>query len=85
MQKFNKGTLVNTRRKYSVNDPQIEPMLIRSRKTTIHSTIDSPLYLTFNKWWLVKHPVKKWFRGLPICSYAVYHEDEIEIVTESEL
>mgnify|MGYP001386862346 CR=1 FL=1 len=83
-----KGTLVKVSKTKCLNDRQIDPVLLNSRKSAF-AFIDSPVYLTYNKLWVVKHInlkkkyVKK-YKGIPLYEYAVYQLEEIEILPINE-
>jgi hypothetical protein len=46
----------------------------------MQGTVDSPIYMSFNHYWLVKHITSELVRGVSIGRYGIYHEDELEIV-----
>lgn len=76
-----KQRYVKTTTKYNLTDAFLEPLLVSSRKCT-EGIIDSPIFLNLNKYWLVKHNKSCLVRGISIGYYAVYREDELEVITE---
>lgn len=80
MRKFKTGQVVKTTKKIKMTDPTVEPLFIKNRRNTEDSIIDSPVHYNYNKLWMVKHSNSCLVHGISIGYYAVYHEDELEIV-----
>lgn len=81
---FKTGRTVSTTRKHTITDPQLPAIFVKSRKDTTDSILDSPIYMSLNRLWLVKHSRSKLYRGISIGYYGIYHEDELELIETLE-
>lgn len=79
MKELKTGAIVKTTKKVTIDDYLVDNLLVRNRRNTIDSIIDSPIHLNFNRLWLVKHSKSKLVKGISVGFYAVYHESELEI------
>ena len=80
MEELKTGLTVKTTKKVTIDDYLVDDLLVRNRRNTEDSVIDSPIHLNYNKLWLVKHSKSKLIDGISVGFYAVYHESEMEIV-----
>ena len=63
-----------------VTDESFPDCFVMTRRLHMQGTVDSPMYSSFNHYWLVKHITSEVVRGVSIGRYGIYHEDELEIV-----
>lgn len=68
--------------KPNLNDKSLPELFINSRRRNMKGTVDSAIYTTFNKLWLVRHETSGMVHGISIGHYGIYHEDELEIMPE---
>jgi len=64
-----------------LNDETLPECFVKTRRLHMQGTVDSPIYLSFNKLWLVKHITSGLRRGISVGRYGIYHEDELEILS----
>lgn len=76
-----RGTTVRVKNlDHLITDRSIDPILKGTRRKHMIGTVDSPIYLTFNHHWLVKHITSRMYRGISFGKYGIYHEKELEVI-----
>lgn len=75
-----KGLYVQTSTFVDLTDKTLPEVFVRSRKNGAQGIVDSPVYTTLNKLWLVHHDTSSLVRGISVGRYGIYHENELTIV-----
>lgn len=58
--------------------PLCPELIVNNRRLNMIGEVDSPIFLTLNRHWLVKHCTSCLVDGISIGRYGIYHEDELE-------
>lgn len=75
-----RNSTVRVKKLTELTDSNIPEVFIRNRKRNKIGLVDSPIYLTLNSLWLVKHDTSGVLNGISVGKYGVYHEDELETI-----
>ena len=78
--KIEKGSTVIVKKLLLFTDKSQDEILVNSRKLHKVGIVDSPIYLTLNHFWLVRHDTSTIRNGISVGYYGVYHEDELETI-----